>query len=222
MLMIFDIVIFLLGAGPKSKRAIHPEQVKGRRTKSGRFRVKSTKKVKLTVLLLSSLYPPRLYNITITHFHSLSCSSQIRVSDHSSSSDRPLKGGGYVHLSFRAWNFTLSLWNVEGYMGALSSLGIFYFLFFFIMFCLVGEKKWENEGNFKFFEVKDKFFLGYFAWLCSVEFGVLFLIYFKKCLFTCLVAERLWENEEKVVALSVKLAILGKILLDSTQFDYLA
>lgn len=48
-------------------------------------------------------------------------------------------------------------------MGALSSLGIFYFLFFFIMFCLVGEKKWENEGNFKFFEVKDKFFLGYFA-----------------------------------------------------------
>lgn len=170
MLMIFDIVIFLLGAGPKSKRAIHPEQVKGRRTKSGRFRVKSTKKVKLTVLLLSSLYPPRLYNITITHFHSLSCSSQIRVSDHSSSSDRPLKGGGYVHLSFRAWNFTLSLWNVEGYMGAISSLGIFYLLFFFfIMFCLVAEKKWENEGNFKFFEVKDKFFrvfcLIVFSWV---------------------------------------------------------
>lgn len=45
-------------------------------------------------------------------------------------------------------------------MGAISSLGIFYFLFcfFFILFFLVGEKKWENEGNFKFFEVKDKFF----------------------------------------------------------------
>lgn len=44
-------------------------------------------------------------------------------------------------------------------MGAISSLGIFYLLFFFfIMFCLVAEKKWENEGNFNFFEVKDKFF----------------------------------------------------------------